>query len=42
MVDESGGHADQAVPQGGDHRLTVADAMAEQCAVRSRVGGELM
>ena len=30
MADQSGGDADQPVPQGGDHGLAVADAVPEQ------------
>ena len=40
MADESGGHADQPVPQGGDHGLV--DAVTEQRCAGSGGGGELM
>jgi hypothetical protein len=37
MADQPGGDADQPVPQGGDHRLAVANAVPGQRAVDREV-----
>lgn len=42
VVDQAGGDADQAVPQGGDHGLALADAPAQQRALGGGGGGELV
>jgi hypothetical protein len=42
LVNEAGGDADQAVPQGGDHGLAVADIVPEQATVGCRDCGELV
>src|SRR5687768_11427710 len=42
VADQAGGHREQSVPQGGDHGLAAADAVAAKSAVRGGGGGELV